>query len=179
MEKGLCCREVSHHPDSRSSLAPTASSGAFRLTHGPSLLRKEGKKKIKEVNIKEMRRADRFRLMRKRSRELRKEQTRSEAVLWKFLRNRRLSGYKFLRQHPIVYRDDNTGTNFFIADFYCSEKKAVIELDGGIHEKTAEYDNFRDDEMKRFELKILRIKNDSLADMAGTLNLIKSFLNSI
>jgi len=55
----------------------------------------------------------------KHARELRRNVTDSEKELWEQLRNRRLSGYKFLRQHPIIYKADYKGLNYFIADFYC------------------------------------------------------------
>jgi leucyl-tRNA synthetase len=60
--------------------------------------------------------------------------TPSETVLWEELRNRRLGGYKFLRQHPIVYNPNGSGSKYFLADFYCDLKKTVLELDGPIHE---------------------------------------------
>jgi very-short-patch-repair endonuclease len=91
-----------------------------------------------------------FKEIKKHARELRSTLTGSEELLWKELRNRRLSGYKFLRQHPIVYKAYYKGLNYFISDFYCNEKKAVIELDGPIHETTFEYDEFRDFEMDFF-----------------------------
>jgi very-short-patch-repair endonuclease len=56
----------------------------------------------------------------------RKGMTEAERILWFALRGRRLLGFKFRRQHPI---DD------FIADFYCHEKKLLIELDGGYHQE--------------------------------------------
>ena len=67
-----------------------------------------------------------FKVIRKHACELRNNMTDSEKLLWKRLRNRHLSGYKFLRQHPIVYKADYKGLNYFIADFYCDEKKTVI-----------------------------------------------------
>jgi very-short-patch-repair endonuclease len=57
------------------------------------------------------------------ARELRKNQTSSEVKVWGRIRNRRLRGFKFLRQHPIVVEKHNDRTGFYIADFYCSEKK--------------------------------------------------------
>ncbi len=39
------------------------------------------------------------------ARELRKNQTPEEKLLWQFLRNRKLKGVKFLRQHPIAYQN--------------------------------------------------------------------------
>ncbi len=53
---------------------------------------------------------------------LRKNMTDAEKLMWKYLRNRRLGGWKFRRQHPIEP---------FIVDFACLEKRLVIEVDGG------------------------------------------------
>jgi very-short-patch-repair endonuclease len=59
-----------------------------------------------------------------RARELRGTSTDAERLLWKHLRDRRLDGYKFRRQHPI---------GSYFADFACDEAKLVVELDGGQH----------------------------------------------
>ncbi|MDO9341004.1 MAG: endonuclease domain-containing protein [Bacteroidales bacterium] len=117
--------------------------------------------------------------IKKHARELRKNVTESEKQLWEQLRNRRLSGYKFLRQHPIIYKADYKGLNYFIADFYCDTKKAVIELDGSIHNGTEEYDKFRDTEMRFKGLHVLRLKNEELNDMNNALKKIRNYLNSI
>jgi len=106
-----------------------------------------------------MSRAKRFDLnrIRNNSRELRKNMTDSEKLLWEELRGRKLNGFKFLRQHPVLYQGNLVRYNYFIADFYCYKKKAVIEIDGPIHEGSREYDSFRDEEMKNLGLHILRI----------------------
>jgi len=66
----------------------------------------------------------RIRVIRNIARVLRKTPTRSEDLLWQALRNRRLGGLKFLRQHPI-------GPS--IVDFYCHEKRLAVEIDGPVH----------------------------------------------
>ena len=58
------------------------------------------------------------------ARKLRRNQTDSEALMWRLLRNRQFLGLKFRRQHPIPP---------FILDFYCPELKLAIEIDGGQH----------------------------------------------
>ena len=58
------------------------------------------------------------------ARQLRNRPTQSETHLWQALRKRQLAGLKFLRQHPI-------GPS--IVDFYCHEKRLVVEVDGGVH----------------------------------------------
>lgn len=58
------------------------------------------------------------------ARQLRRNQTDAERVLWARLRNRQLRGAKFRRQHPI---------GPFVADFACPQQQLVVELDGGQH----------------------------------------------
>jgi len=65
---------------------------------------------------------------------LRRNQTPGERLLWAQIRKRKLHGFKFIRQHPIIYETRNGESFFFIPDFYCAAKKAIIELDGRIHE---------------------------------------------
>ena len=60
-----------------------------------------------------------------RAKELRHDPTRTEVILWSYLRKKPY-GYKFRRQHPI---------GPFIADFYCHSLKLVIEVDGNIHDQ--------------------------------------------
>ena len=120
-----------------------------------------------------------FEIVKKRARELRSKATSSETLLWKELRNRKLCRYKFLRQHPIVYNPYGSGVKYFVADFYCDNKKTVIELDGPIHESNLESDQFRDAEMVNLGLNILRIKNEELQDIKDVLKKIETYLNSI
>lgn len=89
------------------------------------------------------------------ARKFRKEQTRSEAILWQYLRNRKHHGLKFKRQHRI---------GNFIVDFYCRELKLVVELEGGVHEipDQQEYDAVRFEELQNRGLRILRFKNEEV-----------------
>jgi very-short-patch-repair endonuclease len=59
------------------------------------------------------------------SRQLRRDATTAEQILWDRLRNRQVAGLKFRRQAVIERR--------FVADFYCHENRLIIELDGSIH----------------------------------------------
>jgi very-short-patch-repair endonuclease len=61
-----------------------------------------------------------------RARYLRKHLTRIEKRLWAHLRNRKVAGLKFRRQHPIGDR---------VVDFFCDEAKLAIELDGSGHSR--------------------------------------------
>jgi leucyl-tRNA synthetase len=120
-----------------------------------------------------------FEIVKKRARELRSNATHSETLLWKELRNRKLCGYKFLRQHPIVYNPYGSGVKYFVVDFYSDIKKTVIELDGPVHEYNLEYDQFRDAEMVNLGLHILRMKNEELLVIKDVLKKIETYLNSI
>lgn len=95
------------------------------------------------------------------SRYLRKRQTNTERLLWERLRNRKFAELKFTGQHPIYYFKDSY-KKFFIADFYCSELKLVLELDGQIHQKQKEYDMEREEVLKAKNLLILRFKNTEI-----------------
>ena|SRR5271167_326334 len=63
-----------------------------------------------------------------RARQLREFSTDAERRMWSALRDRRLSRYKFRRQHPI---------GRYIVDFACTEYRLVIELDGSQHADNA------------------------------------------
>jgi very-short-patch-repair endonuclease len=130
------------------------------------------------LNMPKFHRFD-FREIKKRARELRNNMTESEKTLWKELRGRKLSGYKILRQHIILYKGNLKRYNYFIADFYCYEKKTVIELDGPIHDTTVEYDQFRDSELEEMGIHLLRVRNEELENMEKVLNKIKQFLDQI
>ncbi|HAQ19265.1 MAG TPA: hypothetical protein DCR40_08550 [Prolixibacteraceae bacterium] len=111
-----------------------------------------------------------------RARELRKNMTGAERTLWYFLRNRRFYNLKFLRQHPIIYQVTIKGPDYFIPDFYCAEKKVVLELDGIIHNFQRDEDEFRENILKGLGLRILRIRNEELEDVTSVLKKIKQFV---
>jgi len=120
-----------------------------------------------------------FKNIKKHAQKLRREMTDSEKILWEELRGRKLNGYKFLRQHPILYNGNLIRYNYFIADFYCASRKVIIELDGPVHEDNLEYDEYRDSELQKLNIKVLRIKNEELSDLNVVLQEIKSKLDSI
>ncbi len=88
-----------------------------------------------------------------RARELRRDQTLFEALLWKILRDRQLENYKFRRQHPIPP---------YIADFACPARKLVVELDGRYHDETVERDQNRDAVLTEQGWRVLRFSNVQL-----------------
>lgn len=86
---------------------------------------------------------------------LRKETTEAEQKLWEHIRGKKLNGLKFRRQHPL---------HNYIADFYCHEKKLVIEIDGAVHttKDNAEYDKGRTYELKELDVTVIRFWNDEV-----------------
>jgi very-short-patch-repair endonuclease len=110
-------------------------------------------------------------------RELRRNETPAEKLLWQRLRNRRLFTKKILRQYPIGVQSGTKGTIYYIADFYCHEARLVIEADGPIHLLKKDYDENRDEVLSKLGLKILRFENDSILNStAMVLNKIKAHL---
>ena len=111
-----------------------------------------------------------------RARTLRKNMTEAETKLWQYLRNRKFHNLKFLRQHPMIYQVTQQGPAYYIPDFYCSEKKVIIELDGKIHDFQKEKDEFRDSILTGMGIRILRLKNEETDDIFVTLGKIKEFI---
>lgn len=85
------------------------------------------------------------------ARELRQTATFPERLLWSRLR--KLDELKFRRQHPI---------NNYVADFYCAEKKLIIEIDGISHEGNEEIDTVRTEHLNNFDFTVIRFLNDEI-----------------
>ena len=87
------------------------------------------------------------------ARTLRKGMTKEERRLW----------YEFLRELPVHFRRQQIVGNY-IADFYCFEKKLVIELDGSQHyeENGIVGDQVRDAYMESLGLTVLRYSNSDV-----------------
>ncbi len=86
-------------------------------------------------------------------RQLRADSTPAETRLWEYLRDRRVLGTKFRRQHPL---------GRYVADFYSEEEALVVEIEGGIHAKTREYDEIRRHELENCGLTVLCFTNDEV-----------------
>jgi very-short-patch-repair endonuclease len=111
------------------------------------------------------------------ARRLRNSQTPYEKILWHKLRFRQVEGYKFLRQHPVMFDRKGNDYNFFILDFYCAEAKIVIEVDGGIHKDQVEYDKWRQHILESMEIKFLRFQNREIDNIDAVLGKIRQFLH--
>ena len=81
---------------------------------------------------------------------LRQSQTNAEGLLWYYLRNKQLGGFKFRRQQPI---------GPYIADFACLPEKLLIELDGGQHAEPNAPDEQRDQFLRQQGYRVLRFWN--------------------
>ncbi len=95
------------------------------------------------------------------ARNLRKHSTKAEKIFWKIVRNRKIENTKFNRQFPIYFEYEGR-RRFFIADFYCHEKKLIIEIDGGIHETQKDYDELRTAIINDLGIKVVRFDNEKV-----------------
>lgn len=86
-----------------------------------------------------------------RARSLRLASTDAERHLWRRLRNRQLSGFKFRRQVPLAG---------YVVDFLCPDAGLIIELDGGQHHDRADSDAIRTESLARDGFRVLRFWND-------------------
>jgi very-short-patch-repair endonuclease len=100
--------------------------------------------------------------------QLRKDITPEEKILWYKIWNDKL-GYKFRRQHSI---------GNFIADFFCPEKRLIIELDGGQHLDNVEADQERTNYFESLGIKVIRFWNSEIeSNLNGVLMKIGEELN--
>ena len=110
-------------------------------------------------------------------RNLRRNETGAEIVLWQHLRDRRFYGQKFLRQHPLCVSTAFGKQLYYIPDFYCHKAKLVIEADGPIHLLKKDYDRNRDEVLAGLGLRTLRFENQQVMnDMLSVLEVIKKHL---
>lgn len=95
-----------------------------------------------------------------RTRNLRRNATDAETKLWLALRDRRLEGYKFVRQAAI---------GRYIVDFVCRDERLVVEVDGGQHNENRT-DKLRDAVLTQEGYRIVRFwNNDVLGNLNGVL----------
>ena len=89
------------------------------------------------------------------ARGLRRRSTEAERRMWRMLRGRRFSAFKFRRQYPFG--------NYFL-DFFCPEAGLAIELDGGVHgcAESRVHDSERDGFLKQKGIRVLRFWNHQM-----------------
>jgi very-short-patch-repair endonuclease len=93
-----------------------------------------------------------------RAKELRREMTPAEKLLWQEVRARKL-GVRFRRQQII---------QGFIVDFYCHKAALVVEVDGDIHDLQQEEDARREKVLSEMGLRIVRFRNDEVLKNLST-----------
>ena len=87
------------------------------------------------------------------ARQLRQREITAEVILWAALRDRQVAGLKFRRQRP---------AGPFVLDFYCSERKLVVEIDGAIHDEQAAQDLARTALLQQYGYHVLRFRNEEI-----------------
>ena len=97
--------------------------------------------------------------IRTRARELRKNPTDAERLLWSHLRLWQIDGHKFRRQQPL---------GKYIVDFVCFEKRLIIELDGGQHAEQLKYDVERDAWLRAQGFSVVRFWNNEVLQNIGS-----------
>ena len=97
------------------------------------------------------------------ARELRREMTKPERLLWWALRAGK-TGFHFRRQHA---------AGPYVLDFYCDRARLYVELDGSSHELTTTHDEARDRYFARRGIETLRIPaQEVLENLQGVVDLI-------
>ena len=101
------------------------------------------------------------------ARELRKNMTPSEKIIWEAIRKKSL-GVEFHRQVPILN---------YIVDFYCHEIGLAIEIDGTIHDHNFLEDAERQGKMEKYGVRFLRFSNDEvLNNLDSVLKVIRNYI---
>ena len=93
------------------------------------------------------------------ARELRRNATDAEKLLWKRLRMGQVESHKFRRQQPI---------GEYIVDFVCAERKLIVEVDGGQHVEQAAYDESRSKWLQDQGYRVVRFWNHDVLAMPDT-----------
>ena len=118
----------------------------------PLPLRERVRERVKMPNLHE------------RARQLRRDSTDAERALWRLVRGRRFSDYKFRRQVPL---------GLYIVDFVCLEQKLVVEIDGGQHSEAVGYDSARTEWLESQGFRVLRFwNNEALSNSDGMVEVI-------
>ncbi|HCC23456.1 TPA: hypothetical protein DF272_04775 [Candidatus Falkowbacteria bacterium] len=105
-----------------------------------------------------------------RARELRREMTGTERLLWSKIRRKQLNGFHFYRQKIL---------GNYIVDFYCPAASLVIEVDGSQHFEPENqfYDEERTAYLETLGLRVIRFTNrDVLTNIEGVVLEIMKYL---
>lgn len=111
--------------------------------------------------------------LRAKARRLRNESTYSEILLWYEIKNRKILGYQFHRQVPMLD---------YIVDFYCHELMLVIEVDGSSHDSewAQRYDWKRQRRLESWGVKFLRFDDDQIKlDIRVVVKVIREWITEM
>ncbi len=115
------------------------------------------------------------------ARKLRNNMTKAEICLWNEIKNEQL-WVKFLRQKPIYLMTENDWRErYIIPDFYCAQKKIILEVDGEVHQnnEVLALDKAKQALLEKQWYSVIRIRNeDILFDMHDTLKKIRMCLKN-
>lgn len=105
-----------------------------------------------------------------RARELRKNANAAEVRMWSILRAKRMSGFKFRRQHALGQ---------YIADFICLRARLVIEVDGDTHgnDEREALDAKRTEDIERVGYRVIRFWNHEVLE--ATDDVAAAILNAL
>jgi len=84
---------------------------------------------------------------------LRNRPTEAERMLWLALRRQALNGMRFRRQQKI---------GRYVVDFFCPERKLIIEVDGRGHMKKPLQDSDKDEYLIACGYRVIRFWNDEI-----------------
>ena len=147
-------------------LSPSLSKGK-----GDEIVNRVGKDGLVESNkLGYMTGGNHSHLLIEKAKEMRKEPTHAEKVLWMELKSKSLEDYKFRQQHLI---------GDFIVDFVCLLKKLVVEVDGDYHftEEQIQLDKNRTEILTKLGFKVLRFTNEQvIKSVSEVLKVIKDAL---
>ena len=87
------------------------------------------------------------------ARELRSNATDAERHLWRFVRNRLLSGYRFRRQVSL---------GPYVADFVCLRARLIVEIDGSQHDEHLLDELERTRYLARMGFRVIRFWNNEV-----------------
>ncbi|MBA4319424.1 MAG: DNA methylase [Flavobacterium sp.] len=91
--------------------------------------------------------------LKEKARQLRNNSTKSEILLWQFLKGKQMLGYDFHRQKPL---------DKYIVDFFCNELMLAIEIDGESHFGKEKYDKNRQKQLEDLGVRFLRFEDTEI-----------------
>ncbi len=106
------------------------------------------------------------------ARQLRKNSTLSEVLLWNYLKGKQMMGYDFHRQKPL---------DSYIVDFFCPALMLVIEIDGSSHEIEGAYEKDQQRQQQLEDLGVSFLRFDDLTvkqDIWQVLGVIEAWIET-